>query len=401
MAEAEELIDVGNLIRDLSVEELISYAEEYFAQLTNWNYHLSKPFADASETPQLLINFAIVLQGLDLCPGLRVLEFGAGTCWASRFLSQMGCSVIATDVSATALRIGQELYERQPVIGQLPQPKFLPFNGRRLGLDDESVDRVICLDAFHHIANQQEVLNELSRVLVPGGIAGFSEPGPEHSQSTSSQLEMRKFKVIENDIHIHEIWKAAKSAGFTDIELAIFNIPAFRLSLVEFDDFLNGGKATSEFVRATRAFLQNQRTFFLFKQRNAIRDSRYRQGLKGEISTPQSARFSAGEVVKIPARVRNTSALVWLPRSAGLGAVHLGCHLRNEDGEMIKQSFHWESLTDGAGRKIRPGEAIDVLVEIPVLEKGKYVLEFDLVSNDVCWFENNGSELARTALEIS
>src|SRR4051794_36467401 len=104
MAQSEDLIDVRQLMSSLSLEELNSYAEDYFAHLTNWNYHLSKPFADAAEAPQLLINFAIVLQGLKLCPGLRVLEFGAGTCWASRLLTQMGCQVIAMDVSPTALR---------------------------------------------------------------------------------------------------------------------------------------------------------------------------------------------------------------------------------------------------------------------------------------------------------
>ena len=124
----------------------------------------------------MLINFAVVLQGLQLCPGMTVLEFGAGTCWAARMLTQLGCKVIACDVSATALQIGREHYNRNGPFGDQPAPEFLHFDGRRIDLADGSVDRVICLDAFHHVPNPDEVLLELARVLGPGSIAGFAEP---------------------------------------------------------------------------------------------------------------------------------------------------------------------------------------------------------------------------------
>src|SRR5439155_13063404 len=108
-------------------------------------------------TPQLLINFAVVLQGLQLCPGMTVLEFGAGTCWAARMLTQLGCKVIACDVSPTALRMGRELYARQPPFGDRPAPEFLLFDGERIDLPDASVYRIIVLDAFHHVANPEQV----------------------------------------------------------------------------------------------------------------------------------------------------------------------------------------------------------------------------------------------------
>ena len=40
---------------------------------------------------------------------------------------------------------------------------MLPFDGHRLELDDESVDRVACNDAFHHVPNPGEVLAEFAR----------------------------------------------------------------------------------------------------------------------------------------------------------------------------------------------------------------------------------------------
>ena len=115
-----EFIDVRNLMAASSIEEHCALAENYFARLKDWTYHLAKPFGSFEDTPQLLINFAVVLQGLKLCPGLTVLEFGAGSCWTARMLTQLGCKVIACDVSATALQIGRELYRRNPPAGERP-----------------------------------------------------------------------------------------------------------------------------------------------------------------------------------------------------------------------------------------------------------------------------------------
>jgi len=84
LTQTDELIDVRELMAASSIEEHCRMAENYFARLTDWTYHLAKPFCSFDDTPQLLINFAVVLQGLQLCPGLTVLEFGAGTCWAAR-----------------------------------------------------------------------------------------------------------------------------------------------------------------------------------------------------------------------------------------------------------------------------------------------------------------------------
>lgn len=400
-AQGEELIDVRSLMAESSIEELNRLAEEYFSRLTDWTYHLAKPFGSLDETPQLLINFSVILQGLSLCPGMTVLEFGAGTCWSSRFLSQLGCRVIAVDVSPTALRIGEELYQRQPLIGDKPAPQFLQFDGYKLDLPDRSVDRIICLDAFHHVPNPAEALAELGRVLKEGGIAGFAEPGPQHSRSPQSQYEMKTFKVVENDVNIHEIRQDALAAGFTEMKLAIFNVPPFHLGVEEFEDFLQNGVASQRFAEAVSGFMQNQRNFFLYKGEPATTDSRYRAGLRAQLSiTPTSVTAREGEVIKAQAVVTNDSLSVWLPRSAGLGAVHLGCHVYHSDGKLFRHSYHWEALTAGEGRPILPHETVETEVNIPPLPKGNYLLEFDMVSYDVCWFALNGSQQVRIAVQV-
>lgn len=400
MHQDETLIDVRDLLAARSVAEHCRLAEEYFAQLSDWTHHLAKPFGSFDETPQLLINFAVVLQGLQLCPGMTVLEFGAGTCWAARVLTQLGCKVIAVDVSPTALSIGKDLYARHPPLGDRPAPQFLLFDGQRLELRDQSVERIICLDALHHVPNPKEVLAELSRVLEPGGIAGFAEPGPEHSRTAQSQYEMKTHGVVENDIDMRAIWRDAQDSGFTDLKLAIFQVQPLYVDLVQFEDFLRGGKTTKKFVAATREFLANQRNFFLYKGEPKPRDSRYRQGLTALIKISPGAVSSAeGEAIKLSAVVQNNSEATWLPQTAGLGAVMLGCHVYHGDGTVFRESYHWEPLTT-ADHGILPGEMVKFDFQLPGLPRGRYLIEFDMVSNDVCWFAINGSQVARIELEV-
>jgi SAM-dependent methyltransferase len=401
MDQGEKLIDVRELMAASSVAEHCLLAERYFAALSDWQHHLAKPFGSIDETPLLLINFAIVLQGLQLCPGMTVLEFGAGTCWAARILTQLGCKVIACDVSPTALEIGRELFARQPIAGERPPPQFLLFDGQHLDLADASVDRIICLDAFHHVPNPGVVLGELGRVLTPGGIAGFAEPGPEHSKTAQSQYEMKTHGVIENDIDIRALWAEARRVGFTDLKLAVFHVTPFFLQLDEFEDFLGGGKTTKQYVKAVRAFMGNQRNFFLFKGDPQAKDSRYRQGLTALIDvSPARIEIAEQEDIRLKAVVTNNSASVWLPRSAGLGAVMLGCHVYHADGRTFRESYHWEPLTPGEGRQIAPGETLEINVTLPALPRGSYEIEFDMVSNDVCWFAPNGSPTRRIFVSV-
>jgi SAM-dependent methyltransferase len=317
-------------------------------------------------------------------------------------LTQLGCKVIACDVSASALEIGRELYRRNPPAGDRPAPEFLLFDGHKIDLPDASVDRIICLDAFHHVPNPGKVLLELGRILAPGGFAGFAEPGPEHSKSAQSQYEMRTAGVIENDIRIEEIWRLAQSAGFTDLKLAVFLLEPLLVRASEFDEFLDGGRSTTnKFIKATRAFMENQRNFFLYKGPPAAKDSRYGEGLTGKIRlSPQTSTVREGEPVKLKATVTNNSNSIWLPVTSAAGGVMLGCHVHYADGSLFRESYQWFALTPGDGRKIFPGETVSLDVELTPLPPGSYILEFDLVSNNICWFVMNDSEVVRVRADV-
>lgn len=382
-------IDVRRMIEETSIDDLNRTAEQYFSSLTEWEHHLAKPFNKAEDAPAMLINVATILQGLSLVPGLTILEFGAGSGWLSRFFTQLGCKSILLDVSPTALKIARELYQRMPVIGEQPAPEFLVYDGRRIELAGASVDRIVCFDAFHHSPNPDDVLREFSRVLKPGGIAAFAEPGPQHSKTPQSQYEMRNYGVVENDVDIHALWRTAQSAGFSDLKLAAFNVPPFHLSLEEFDQLLAAGPAYARWAEATRAFLQNSRTFFLRKGGDEPVDSRRGDALRCAIEVRV-------EFPNVHARVSNTGRGTWLPSAEPFGGVSLGCHLYDATGKLLDLDYHWQWLP----RALAPGEEVAFDFTLATLTPGRYALEFDCVANKVAWFAQVGSHPARLTIEV-
>ena len=394
-------IDVRQRMREWSVEELCETAEEFFARVDNWDYFHAKPFAAVNETPELLINFAQIVRGLKLLPDMTILDFGAGSCWTSRFLSQLGLRVIAVDVSLSALKIGAELYQRHPLIGDQPQPQFVHFNGHTLDLSDESVDRISCWDAFHHVPNPASVLMEMARVLKPGGIAGFSEPGPDHSKAPQSQYEMRTNRLIENDVDVSEIWLDAQAAGFTDLRLALFNPETSLLPLDQFDAYLNGEDTGEQYVALTREEMRHRRVFFLFKgESTEPPDSRQREGLLAELEVAAaSIRIREGDSLILNVVARNTGGTSWLPSTARVGAVRFGIHLFDTNEKLIDLDYFRQRLTEDE-RQIMPGETVELTAEVPLPGAGTHVLQCDLVSEGVCWFEHNGARTVTITVEV-
>ena len=395
----DTFIDARELHTTFTVEELARTAEDYYRTTLEFSdRYLAKPFADPHDAPDLLGSFAQLVAGLRLAPGLDVLDFGAGACWTTRCLTQFGCRAIALDVSASALELGKQLYSRLPPIGDQPAPQFLVFDGRHIDLPDASVDRILCFDAFHHVPNPAQAMVELGRVLRPGGIAGFSEPGPHHSKGARSQYEMKNYTALERDVVMTDVWKWARAAGFRHLELAVFNTESHRVPLEEFEDALRGGRALNKYAERVRIFLRGHQTFFLTKGGGSPKDSRERSGLKGEITVRlRRASVRADETIDGDATVQNVGSVVWLAGDSPLGGVNLGVHLRTRGGSPLTVDFARVRLIGSTA----PGEMQAVVFSLKPPDRGDYLLEFDLVSEGIGWFEMNGSATVSVALMVA
>lgn len=400
------MIDPKQLMRQHSTDELNKAAEEYFAKVHDYTYLLRKPFTAPDECSKLLLLFAALVQGLKAHRGMDVLDFGARSCWTSHFFSQMGCKVHPVNVSPTALEIGRDRYAQHPPFGGQPQPDFVVYDGRRLPFPDASMDRVSCFDALHHVPNADELLREMSRVLKPDGIAGFSEPGPEHSKTPLSQLEMGNHGVLENDVVIEDIWRCAQISGFKQIELSVPALRPTRLPLADYTRFLARPSRFSfssendfRVLDPMREDAALNRLFFLYKEDR--RNSRSGGPLTAElqVTLPKGSAYASGQPIPIVASVRNNTGCYWLPGPEPIGGVNLACHVLNiKSNELRSDDFRFPLKPERG--IVEPGERVLLHAEISGLSPGEFEVEFDLVSEQVCWFAENGSNTCRFKLVV-
>ncbi len=103
-----------------------------------------------------------ILDGLYGHDALVAADIGAGTGISSRLLADRGLRVLAVEPNA-AMRESAE-----------PHPRVTFFDGtaEATGLDDASVDLVLCAQAFHWF-KPEEALAEFRRILKPGGRLAF------------------------------------------------------------------------------------------------------------------------------------------------------------------------------------------------------------------------------------
>jgi SAM-dependent methyltransferase len=393
------LIDPKEVMRRYSVEELNETADEYYRVMQDPDLTLRKPFQSVNETPEMLENLGALLGGLHLGKAMTVLDFGAGTCWLSHLIAKLNCAVICCDPSSRALEIGRRFFEEHPPLAhELLPPRFLPFDGHALGLDDESVDRIICFDAFHHVPNQAEVLRELGRVLRPGGIAGFSEPGRYHSRAPQSQYDMRNHRVLENDIDLNEIFSLARSAGFTEVKVRTLN--DLVISLEQYNALFKDSAASLELRSAAWQRMHDtmlNRTVFFLHKGELRRDSRGHHGLAHRMTVdPERVSSPNGEPVTLTFTITNTGTALWLTEGPGIfGLVRLACHLYDEQGALLNLDHFRCELP----KAVEPGETVRMTVTVPVSERRPCSLAFDLVAEGVRWFEKEGSKPVPVRIE--
>ena len=112
------------------------------------------------------INLDQLIHLLEIPPQARLLDVGGGTGRVSSLLLQEIDQIVVTDLSLGMLRQAQ-------IKGAL-----LPTNApaEQLPFPNESFDRILMVDAFHHVCDQKGTVGELMRVLTPGGRIVIEEP---------------------------------------------------------------------------------------------------------------------------------------------------------------------------------------------------------------------------------
>jgi ubiquinone/menaquinone biosynthesis C-methylase UbiE len=102
---------------------------------------------------------------MDVKPGDRILDLGCGTGWASRRLARIASSgeVVGIDVADEMLRRAEQQS------GGIENVRYCWGSAEKIPASDNSFDKVLSVESFYYYADQGKALDELRRVLVPGG----------------------------------------------------------------------------------------------------------------------------------------------------------------------------------------------------------------------------------------
>ncbi len=109
--------------------------------------------------------------------GMKVLDLGIGTAYGASYLSTVAASVTGIDIDAQAVAEAESRYHA-------PNLTFLFGDLASLNFDSGSFDAVVMFEVIEHIApdDQAALLEEIRRVLKPGGFLLISTPDHERTK---------------------------------------------------------------------------------------------------------------------------------------------------------------------------------------------------------------------------
>ena len=137
-----------------------------------WNNSIPMTFVDKPKTYEEKKKFRYDLQDymrdvfkFENFKGKRVLEIGVGGGLDTSEFLRNGAEVVSVDFSELSVKNASQLFKEAGLNGNvlLSDAKLLPFN-------DSEFDVVYSYGVIHHIPDVEKVLDEIRRVLRPGGI---------------------------------------------------------------------------------------------------------------------------------------------------------------------------------------------------------------------------------------
>ena len=155
----------------------------------------------------------------------RLLDVACGTGFASlEAIPRLGVErVVGIDASPPMLAVFRERLRSFPgVVADLRGRDVLD-----MGVEDSSVDLVLCSMALHWFPARAEAVGRMARALAPGGILGVLAPGPGHDSETVRLVRDRGDPVLQrladavedNDIDPDVLTEYLVAAGLEPVDV--------------------------------------------------------------------------------------------------------------------------------------------------------------------------------------
>lgn len=144
-------------------------------------------------------------------PSDTIVDLGGGTGRIARFLINKVQKITVVDISKKMLKQCQRRHPK--LYCAQAEAQSMPFA-------DNSIDKIIIIDAFHHFPNQKQVVQEIKRVLIKNGKVIIEEFNPQ--------------KIIGKLIMIAEKLLFMGSVFHTPLSLAdLFSDNEFKIRLID------------------------------------------------------------------------------------------------------------------------------------------------------------------------
>ncbi|MRG53982.1 methyltransferase domain-containing protein [Phyllobacterium sp. SYP-B3895] len=280
------------------------------------------------------------------CDGMDVLDIASGEGYGSYLLSQVAKSVIGVDIDPNVVSHARRAYGSARLGFDVGSCQSIPLSAG-------SVDVVVSFETLEHINQHSAFLDEVKRVLRPGGLFVLSTPdrqvysSPGKQQNPFHQLELshQEFETLLSKYFIHKtvgLQKATSGSvivpdGKCDLTVEVFHrsdevtyeltdilpkapyliglasdspLPSIRWGLLDNPDFLYGiqvrlmeteallqsevGRLGNEVIRVNQAFEKVSKSNFLLNQGH----DRLRRELQAERAKTEGALQHADELLQ-------------------------------------------------------------------------------------------------------
>lgn len=130
-----------------------------------------------------------------------IVDIGAGTCGEDECLSAAGFKIVCTDVNDVGLSVSQQ---RSKAFGR-DNLKYVVCDGQKLPFADGTVAAVIFNESLHHMPDASRSLEEVSRILMPGGTVCMLEPCAHDPWRRISELRDYFRGTIEKSFSVSQL----------------------------------------------------------------------------------------------------------------------------------------------------------------------------------------------------
>jgi SAM-dependent methyltransferase len=124
--------------------------------------------------------------------GKRVLDVACGEGYGTAALARVAASAVGLDVSPQAIAHARDAY------AGIANVSFVEASCTRLPLPDASFDTVVSFETLEHVLEQEAFLDEVARVLAPGGVLVLSCP---------NKVEYTDKRDYHNEFHVKELYR--------------------------------------------------------------------------------------------------------------------------------------------------------------------------------------------------